>query len=459
MNRRAPTYTVPPLDPDFQPAVLFNHHYVAAAKATCRAVPLVLGLERENGLISRYETVTLPSADEATARYVERLVKFLLWSRGGWRLFIGGPKPIADFIRKTYSRRGARRFDVEKMSLAYGRDFEVVLTSPEKVPAAREVGVAAGSYRRGCRIGFDLSSTAYRVSGVRHGNVVFEESFDWDPRQQSNLDYHYHHITAALHRAAAHLPKVDAIGVSSTGIVVDNGIRIASLFRSVPRELQPQAADLFKRIQQEWHVPLVVMNDGDVAVLAGALSLDINGMLGIAMDAAEAAGYTDRQGRVMGWLNELAFVPVDYNPDAPADDWSGDRGAGILYLSQQAISRLMPVAGISVSEKMSLAERLKHVHSLMLRGDKRAARIYETVGVYLGYTLALCADFYDFNTALVLGSVMDNSAGRLTLARAKGVLDKEFPDLAARIELRVPDEKSGRVGQAVAAASLPALAR
>jgi hypothetical protein len=40
-----------------------------------------------------------------------------------------------------------------------------------------------------------------------------------------------------LHRAAAHLPRVDAIGGSSAGIIVDNEIRVASLLRAVPRKL------------------------------------------------------------------------------------------------------------------------------------------------------------------------------------------------------------------------------
>jgi hypothetical protein len=38
------------------------------------------------------------------------------------------------------------------------------------------------------------------------------------------------------------------------------------------------------------------------------------------------------------------------------------------------------------------------------------------------------------------------------------VLDVEFPELAARIGFHVPDEHEKRHGQAIAAASLPALA-
>ena len=113
-----------PLDPAFQPAVTFNRHYVEAAKASGMGVPLALGLERENGLVSRYETIVRVTADEATLHYVERIVKFLLWSRGGWKLHVGGPKSIGEFIRKTYSARGARKFDCDMMTRSYGKKFQ-----------------------------------------------------------------------------------------------------------------------------------------------------------------------------------------------------------------------------------------------------------------------------------------------------------------------------------------------
>src|SRR5882757_277687 len=142
-----------PLDPGFQPAVLFNRNYVAAAKKSGRAVPLVIGLERENKLVSRYETMVLPDADTTTLLYVERLVKFLLWARGGWKLHIGGPKKIGEHIRKHYSPRGVRKFDCDMMTAAYGKKFKVVITAAEKVPAAKEMQTAAGGHLKGCRIG------------------------------------------------------------------------------------------------------------------------------------------------------------------------------------------------------------------------------------------------------------------------------------------------------------------
>jgi predicted NBD/HSP70 family sugar kinase len=439
-----------PLDPGFLPAALFNRTYL---EDLCAPVPLVLGLERESGLISRFETLISPTADPDTLLYVERLVKFLLWSRGGWKLHFGGPKAIGEFIRRTYSSRGARKFDCEMMALAYGRKFEVSLSEPVKVPAAKDMQVPAGGHLKGCRIGFDLGASDYKVSAVIDGEAVFTEETPWDPKIQANPEYHYHHLSAALHRAAARMPRVDAIGGSSAGIIVDNEIRVASLLRAIPKKHFATAAAVFKRIQREWNVPLVAMNDGDVTALAGALSLQQTGMLGIAMGSSEAAGFMDRKGRILGWLNELAFAPVDYNPKAPADEWSGDAGVGALYFSQQAVNHLLPAAKIKLPKAMGLPERLVEVQNLMAAGDERAAKIYETIGVHLGYTIPHYAAFYDYDHLLVLGRVTTGVGGDIVLAKAREVLSREFPEI--EVALHVPDEKTRRVGQAVAAASLP----
>jgi predicted NBD/HSP70 family sugar kinase len=327
------------------------------------------------------------------------------------------------------------------------------VTTATAVSVSWESQVDAGGHLKGCRIGFDLGASDYKVSAVIDGKAVFTEETPWDPKVQSNPEYHYHHISAALHRAAAHLPRVDGIGGSSAGVIVDNEIRVASLLRAIPKKDFPKAAGVFKRIQQEWGVPMVVMNDGDVTALAGALSLGKKGVLGIALGSSEAAGFLDNQGRILGWLNELAFAPVDYNPVAPADEWSGDRGVGALYFSQQAVNKLLPAAKIILPKNMGLPERLKAVQALMAKGDGRAAKIYETIGVYLGYTLANYADFYDFGDVLILGRVTTGRGGEIVLEQARKVLRTEFPSLA--VALHVPDERTRRVGQAVAAASLP----
>lgn len=174
------------------------------------------------------------------------------------------------------------------------------------------------------------------------------------------------------------------------------------------------------------------------------------------MGSSQAAGYVNRQGNITPWLNELAFAPVDYNPAAPVDEWSGDYGCGVQYFSQQGVGRLIPASGLKVDLAQPLPEKLVAVQQAMAAGDDRAAAIYETIGVYLGYTIPHYADFYDFKNLLLLGRVTTGAGGEIIVQRAEAVLAEEFPELLKRIRISMPDEKEKRHGQAMAAASLPA---
>jgi predicted NBD/HSP70 family sugar kinase len=446
-----------PLDPRFIPAVWFNRNYTKRVRATSQGEPLVIALERENHLVSRFATIAHPAADADTLRYVERIVKFLLWARGGWRLTIGGPAAIGQYIQRTYAKDGARSFDHEFMSRVYERPFEVVVTDADSVPGENEVSAKIGGHFDGCRIGFDLGASDYKVAAVKNGEAVYSAEFPWNPKVEPDPEYHYQHLASGIRAAAAHLPRVDAIGGSSAGVIVENKFAVASLIRAVPPDKLSAARNIFLRLRDEWNAPLVVVNDGDVTALAGAISLKKTGLLGIALGSSQAAGYINPQGGMTGWFSEFAFAPVDYHPAAPADEWSQDAGVGAPYFSQQAVNRLLPAAGIELPADMGLPERLKEVQNLMAKGDPRAAKIYQTIGVYLGWTLPHYADFYDFNDALILGRVTTGAGGELLLDTARQTLRRHFPELAERIQVHLPDEKNRRVGQAVAAASLPSL--
>lgn len=448
---------IPPLDPGFGPASLANRAFRQAAAPV--GVPLVIGLERLDGELGRYETVVFPeghSRAESNLFYAERLVKFLLWQRGGHRVYIGGPASIAAHIQAVYSPQGKRCFDERFMGeQVYERPFQVIACTAEQVPLARETGKHLGHHLRGCRIGFDLGASDRKVCAVIDGNVVYSEETVWEPRKQSDPDYHYREILTALKTAASKMPRVDAVGGSSAGIIINNRPMVASLFRSIPVERFGEIRSLFLRIRDEMGVPMEVINDGDVTALAGAMSLGENGILGIAMGSSEAAGYVDPQGHIMNWLSELAFAPVDYSPEAPMDEWSGDSGCGASYFSQQCVFRLAPKAGIIVPVDLTDAARLKFVQEKLEAGHEGAVKIWESMGIYLGYALAHYADFYDFKHALILGRCTSGRGGSLILEYANRVLQAEFPELAARIHVQLPDEKSRRVGQSIAAASLP----
>ena len=124
---------------------------------------------------------------------------------------------------------------------------------------------------------------------------------------------------------------------------------MASLFRGVPSDrFEREVKNLFLEIRRGWNdLPFEVVNDGEVTALAGSMALGTNAVLGIALGTSTAAGYVTPEGNITSWLNELAFVPVDYHPQAPRDEWSGDYGCGVQYLSQQAVGRLLAPAGIT----------------------------------------------------------------------------------------------------------------
>lgn len=461
--RLIPPTFVPPLEPEFRPAALANRAFRAEVAASGQGVPLIIGVERSDGALSRFETVAFPDGHPragANLAYAERIVKFLLWARGGWRVIIGGPRAIGEHIARVYAPDGPRAFDYHFMGeQVYGRPFAVVSCAADAVPAAREGGQALGRHLDGCRIGFDLGASDVKVSAVVDGQAIFSEEIVWEPTGQTDPSYHYDTIMAALRLARARLPRLDAIGGSSAGVFVDNRPMVASLFRGIPADRYGEIRDLFLRIRAEFGVPLEVVNDGDVTALAGAMSLEDTGVLGIALGSSEAGGYVDLHGAITGWLNELAFAPVDYNPAAAVDEWSGDTGVGSQYFSQQCVFRLAPAVGITLPADATKAEKLKHVQGYLEAGHAGAIQIWQSIGVYLGYTLAHYAEFYDLKHVLILGRVTSGRGGSLILDGAKAVLAAEFPELAARVNIQLPDEKSRRVGQSIAAASLPAVAR
>jgi predicted NBD/HSP70 family sugar kinase len=454
---------VPPLEPEFRPAALANRAFRREVGASGRGEPLVIGLERPDGAVSRFETVAFPEGHPragANLAYAERIVKFLLWARGGWKVTIGGPRSVGEHIARTYAPGGARAFDHRFMGeQVYGRPFTVVSGKAEDVPAAREAGQPLGRHLEGGRIGFDLGASDVKVSAVVDGQAIFSEEIVWEPTGQADPNYHYEHIVSALRLARSKLSRLDAIGGSSAGVIVDNRPMVASLFRGIPADRYHEIHNLFLRIRDEFGVPLEVVNDGDVTALAGAMSLEDTAVLGIALGSSEAGGYVDPNGAITGWLNELAFAPVDYNPGAAADEWSGDTGVGALYFSQQCVFRLAPKVGIEPPADATKAEKLKHVQNHLEAGHAGATDIWRSIGVYLGYTVAHYADFYELKHVLILGRVTSGRGGPLILDGAKAVLQSEFPEIASRVNIQLPDEKSRRVGQSIAAASLPSLRR
>ena len=452
------------LDPAFQPMSVLLRDDSAAVQAA-KSQKLVVSIVRNQGYTSSYAMDVFADGtghDEENIRVIERVVKTLLWIKGGYKIVISGSKVIYDAIAEAYKVGGARDFDNDFMSGVYERPFEVeYIEKAEDAPATHEAAAPVGRHLDGCRIGFDAGGSDRKVSAVVDGETVYSEEVIWHPKKNSDPHYHFDGILDAFKTAASKMPRVDAIGVSSAGVYIDNKAMVASLFIEVPKT--PENFEFTKNIYLnaakalDPNVPIEVANDGDVTALAGAMDLNDDSVLGIAMGTSEAGGYVDASGNITGWLNELAFVPVDANPDAMRDEWSGDVGCGVKYFSQDAVIKLCPAAGIDLPEELTLAEKLKFVQNLQAQGDPRTRGIYETIGVYFGYEIAYYAMFYDIKHVLIMGRVTSGTGGVLLLDKAKEVLETEFPELAKKIELNIPDENSRRVGQSVAAASLPAI--
>lgn len=453
LNVEVSPKNVPVLDKGFVPLGVFFKNYQKDAKK-----PLCIAVERSGGQVGVYETAIYgtPEMAEADAYYVDRLVKFLLWSWGGFKVSICGDDTVAAAIQKAYSAGGSRAFDKDFMENVYETPFVVESLPYDKKPTPHSKTEAVGRHMDGCRIGFDAGGSDRKVSAVIDGKPVYSEEVVWFPKTNPDPDYHYQGIVEAFKTAASKMPRVDAIGISSAGVYIDNKCMVASLFLKVAKEdFDAKVKNIYTRAAKEiGDVPVVVANDGDVTALAGAMGLDDNGVLGIAMGTSEAVGYVDAEGNITGWLNELAFAPVDGQPDAMEDEWSGDIGCGVKYFSQDSVIKLAGYAGIELKGE-SPAEKLKEVQALMEQDDPRAVQIYDSIGVYLGHTLALYAMFYDIRHVLMLGRVTSGKGGDILMERAAQVLKEEYPDITFTPE--TPDEKTRRVGQSVAAASLPEL--
>ena len=444
---------LPELDPAFVPMGAWMRAFEQLAARRVR-----ISVESANGRIVTRETALILDGahDAADDRYLERMVKFLLWSIGGFRVTICGADALAKRLALDYAPSGARAFDAGFMDDVFERGFSIETCQDADFPAPCGEAVPIGGHASGCRIGFDAGGSDRKVSAVVDGEVVYSEEVVWHPKTQSDPRYHYEEIVKAFQTAAGKMPRVDAIGVSSAGVFVGNSPMVSSLFLKVPRSERAFVKDIYAAAARALgNVPIAVANDGDVTALAGSMELNAGCVMGLAMGTSEAVGYVNAEGNILGWFNELAFAPVDLNESAMMDEWSGDIGVGCKYFSQDAVIKLAPAAGITLSDSLTPAEKLKEVQRLLSQGWEAAAAIYRSIGVYLAHALALYDMFYEICHLLLLGRVVSGEGGRLIETACRETLESDYPALAKKIELLLPDEESRRVGQSVAAASLP----
>jgi len=291
---------------------------------------------------------------------------------------------------------------------------------------------------------------------VIDGEAVYSNETVWNPKINSDPDYHLKNITAALEEAAEHLPRVDAVGVSSAGLIGNNKVLYAQLYGQVPKELfNSRVKDIYARAISKIgkDIPFEVVNDGDVAALAGAISLNKKNILGLALGTSFIGGFVDSTGHLSNWLSELAFAPVDASPKAAKDVWTLDIGVGVQYFCQEAVIKLAPAAGIDLDGYETPAKKLKAAQNLLDDGHEGAAAIFRSIGSYLGHTAPYYYDIFKADSFLLLGRVVSGKGGEIIQETATKIIKEEYPGL--KVEILLPDEKTRRLGQSVAAASLP----
>merc|ERR1712107_367084 len=191
-----------------------------------------------------------------------------------------------------------------------------------------------------------------------------------------------------------------------------------------------------------------VINDGEVTALAAVQKLGGRGnVMGISMGSSEGGGYANADGNLLGWINEMCYIKLDLNPEAPTDPWTkgAHRGISHMYLGQRGATKLAAKAGVAdLSENMVYphpdmctikhedhAQCLKLIQKAMAdpAQEPQVRKLYETVGVYLGYALAQYSEFYKIDHLMILGRVSKGAGGDLMMATAKKVLETEFPEI------------------------------
>jgi predicted NBD/HSP70 family sugar kinase len=470
-----------PLDPNFSPVILGKRQYLKAVEACSTKQTLDWAIPRNEGC-ARYTLPVFPDGHddaEASIYLAGVLIQEMLWQRSGSSLKLAGPKGICEALKAAYSVGGAYEFEVKNMPNACGTPdaaFSVEITDVGSLPPAKDTPQKCGTDANGQRLAFDLGKSDIKVVAVKDNEVVYSQETEWDVTH-ADPEYHYKAITDAMKLGKEKLDKIEAIGGSATGTVsADNEATWCDIFPNVPPDVyKAKVVDIFKRIAKDLagDVPLKVINDGEVTALAAVKKIGGGNVMGISMGSSEGGGYADKDGNLLGWINELCYIRLDLNPNAPIDPWTKGAHSGIshMYLGQRGTTKLAACGGIEGDEQYiypnpamctikheNHAQCLKLIQKAMTEPAKepQARLIYETVGVYLGYALAQYSEFYKIDHLMILGRVSKGAGGDIMMEVAKKVLTTEFPEIPP-ITFHTADDHFKAVGQCIAAAALPTL--
>ena len=159
-----------------------------------KADVVAVAWEREDGKVFRYDLPIPqrldPQAAKQVSYVVDRIAKFIVWSAGGWKLYLAGPDAVVQPVAKAYTKKGARKFDYDFFTSIYGKPVETVVVPLKKMPETTEKPALVKTVADGCRIGFDLGASDFKISALNNGKVVFSKEFPWDPRNNADPEYH-----------------------------------------------------------------------------------------------------------------------------------------------------------------------------------------------------------------------------------------------------------------------------
>jgi len=468
-----------PLDPNFSPLILGKRKYANATK-DCKD-ELEWALPRADGCgRGKLKVFADGHADAEASIYLAGVcIQEMIWQRSASELQLAGPPKMCEALKAAFSEGGMYEFEATAMPNVCGTPdakFEVKIVKAEELPEAKDAPQVCGKDASGCRLAFDLGKSDIKTVAVKDGEVVYSQETEWDVTSP-DPDYHFKAVVDALMLAKAALPKVDCVGGSATGTISgDNEATWCDIFPNVPPDVyKEKVVDIFKRIAKEvaGDVPLKVINDGEVTALAAVQKIGKGNIMGISMGSSEGGGYANADGNLMGWINELCYIRLDLNPEAPTDPWTKGAHTGIshLYLGQRGATKLAHKAGVEVPENyiyphpdMCTIKHEDHAQCLKLiqkaMGDpnkeQQVKALYETCGVYLGYAIAQYQEFYKIDHVMILGRVSKGKGGDIMLNKANEVLQTEFPQYAD-VAFHTADDHFKAVGQCIAAAALPEL--
>merc|ERR1719263_463490 len=212
-----------------------------------------------------------------------------------------------------------------------------IVENADKLPEAKDTPQVCGKEANGCRLAFDLGKSDIKTVAIKDGEVLDSIETEWDV---TNVDpqYHFDAIVAAMKGTIERAKEkgfgtIQAVGGSATGTVSGNNEATwCDIFPNVaPDVYKEKVVNIFQRIARDLagDVPLKVINDGEVTALAAVQKIKAGNIMGISMGSSEGGGYANKDGNLMGWINELCYCRLDMNPEAPTDPWTKGAHTGI----------------------------------------------------------------------------------------------------------------------------------